>query len=92
MKTDTIVIPINYPKELDSQRDELGAYRALGSVAYVKYLKKQHIQRKRRARKIKQTLEKVMFWTIFLVDLWIALSLFSLLCYNSGLNFFNLFF
>lgn len=90
MKTETITIRLNYSDE--STRRELTAYRRIGSVAYLNRLKQEEIRRRRQWKHAKRVLENVLFWSILAFDIWVAISIFSILYHDAGCNFFNIFF
>lgn len=90
MKTDTIVINLNYPHNHEQQ--ELNAYRHIGSVEYLKRLKRLEIQRRARLNRAKHVLEATLFWSILTFDIWVVTSFVGVIFHDSSWNFFNIFF
>lgn len=71
---------LNYLSEY-SQR-ELEAYRNIGTVRRLSYLKKQEIRRRQRIARVKKVINNIFFGILFAFDMWFILSFIDTILHN----------
>lgn len=77
---ETIIFELNYLDE--SSKEQLDAYRNIGSVRHLKRLRQQEIRRKKLLKRTLWALTNLFFVALLAFDIWVLVSWIDIITHN----------